>query len=759
MYYLTILVIVFLAIFWPVECGRETFTPFDGKAFPMNDVFTGRPRTKAQLWSTLVGGHYFSLKAAVPNSPVIGMMWFKNEMAKDKPPQIRHWCRHEDLLKGFNWNYHDLRYSGHQTIEDLDAQVNTSFINVDYEHVLAQVSIYARLPKHSLILYIVTNNEADKIEPVWNSNNETDLSIDLKSLQAGDYRINFRTEKPKKISYQSFLLLNSSMDKLTETVLNNLYKTHQSNADTWRLKPRNINSINAENVNFLAYQIEFDNKLKVSIELSYNKVASLMPSFDYDEAIDKAWKEFSNKFQRRILLSSTQKCKQEVITFAEKVLSNLIGGISYYNGMAKVHDASDGRIDAYGPMQLLTAIPSRVGFPRGFLWDEGFHQLLIQHWDVDLSKTVVKSWFNMMNRQGWIPREIVIDTESIARQPQGFVVQHSDNANPPTFFFTLESMLAIEQNETGQLTKDDLHQLFPRLKAWYNWYNTTQAGKKPSTYRWRGRQASEEILNPYTLTSGFDDYPRATHPTEDEIHVDLRCWMAMASRVMAKIAKMLNMIEESEHYDKYYVLLANNTLLEHYHWSEEYSMFCDYGLHSDNVTLNSVTEQDGTIHYHRNVLSLPKFKCVHEFGYVALFPMLMKLLEPDNPKLNKILNDLTKPELLWTPYGLRSIATTSYYYERYNPSGPYWRGTIWININFMTLRALHHYRITPGPYSTRADQIYEDLRGNLIKNVHKQFKETGYIWEYYSDHNGYGGGNHPFTGWSALIANIIAERY
>lgn len=157
----TIVVLCLVILAWPMECARETFTAFDGKAFPMDDVFTGRARTQPPLWSTLVGGHYFSLKAAVPHSPVIGMMWFQNEMVRDQPPQIRHWCRHEDRLRGFNWNYHDLRHSGHQTIEDIDAQINTSFINVDHGHLLAQISFDARRPKHSLILYIATDEPAD----------------------------------------------------------------------------------------------------------------------------------------------------------------------------------------------------------------------------------------------------------------------------------------------------------------------------------------------------------------------------------------------------------------------------------------------------------------------------------------------------------------------------------------------------------------------------------------------------------------------
>ena len=49
---------------------------------------------------------------------------------------------------------------------------------------------------------------------------------------------------------------------------------------------------------------------------------------------------------------------------------------------------------------------------------------------------------------------------------------------------------------------------YPRMAAWFGWYNRTQAGPLPASYRWRGRDAHAAAeLNPKTLTSGTSSAP------------------------------------------------------------------------------------------------------------------------------------------------------------------------------------------------------------------------------------------------------------
>ena len=50
-------------------------------------------------------------------------------------------------------------------------------------------------------------------------------------------------------------------------------------------------------------------------------------------------------------------------------------------------------------------------------------------------------WLDLMNSEGWIPREQILGSEARAKVPSEFVVQSNKNANPPTLLLTLHSMV------------------------------------------------------------------------------------------------------------------------------------------------------------------------------------------------------------------------------------------------------------------------------------------------------------------------------
>ena len=50
----------------------------------------------------------------------------------------------------------------------------------------------------------------------------------------------------------------------------------------------------------------------------------------------------------------------------------------------------------------------------------------------------------------------------------------------------------------------------------------------------------------------------------------------------------------------------------------------------------------------------------------------------------------------------------------------YWRGNVWVNINYLVLRALHEKYGKEGPAAERCMRVYSALRENLVRNVMEQ---------------------------------------
>jgi len=395
--------------------------------------------------------------------------------------------------------------------------------------------------------------------------------------------------------------------------------------------------------------------------------------------------------------------------FAENTFSNLLGGIGYFYGTsmvdrsyadeyleedegfwdeAKAARERPGVVKEEGPRELFTSIPSRPFFPRGFYWDEGFHLVPISEWDMDLTLSIVKSWFALVDTDGWIGREQILGDEARSKVPQEFQTQYPHYANPPTLFFILTKF--IDTFEKGPAAGDAtpgtvgispedlptahlhhreaalqyLREIYPNLRRHYNWFRSTQAGEirafdreafsSREAYRWRGRTPE------HCLTSGLDDYPRPIPPHTGELHVDLLSWVGMMSRCIKRIAVTIGETEDAAIFEKAEIAVIRN--LDDLHWSEKEQAYCD-------ATIDDYEESVHVCHK----------------GYVSLFPVLLGLVDKDSDKLGKVLALMEDPEELWSEYGLRSLSKND---PMFGTGENYWKGPVWVNINFLAVQRL-----------------------------------------------------------------------
>ncbi|KAG8941772.1 Processing alpha glucosidase I [Tulasnella sp. 424] len=546
--------------------------------------------------------------------------------------------------------------------------------------------------------------------------------------------------------------------------------------------------------NFYALQTTYDGEFSFDVFFESASAESKLSGETFTRLMEQFKAVFDNRFRGTFPVPAS--LGEKYVAFSKAVTSNLLGGIGYFYGDSIV-DGSAANDDDSGsddvseespddpiikarakrtlapPRELLTATPSRPFFPRGFYWDEGFHLLQIGAWDNDLSLEILKSWIDLIDENGWVGREQILGEEARSKVPEEFQMQFPTYANPPTLTMAVTAFInrlkadgAMDDplaqfgaqgkmDQTGftdeqntrprgsgnqllepEAAKDYLRSIYHQLLRHYEWFRRTQRGQirqwsgrsassSVEAYRWRGR--SEE----HVLTSGLDDYPRPA-PHVGELHVDLISWMAFYTRTMREIAEFLGEVDDEAEFAGIEKDVLTN--LDELHWNEKEQMYCDLGVDEDD---------ESTYVCHK--------------GYVSLFPFLLGLLEPSSAHLKPILDLIQDPKHLWSNFGIRSLSAS---HELFGQGEDYWKGPIWMPMNYLALSALHKkYAAEDGPYQAQAKQVYDQLRKNIIENVYKEYERTGYVWEQYDASTGEGRRSHPFTGWTSLVTLIISEKY
>ncbi|XP_011041513.1 PREDICTED: mannosyl-oligosaccharide glucosidase GCS1-like [Populus euphratica] len=762
----------------------RVITPFPSPKLMDLPQFQGKHR-ESLYWGTYRPHVYFGIRARTPRSLIAGLMWIG---VKDGMYHMRHVCQDSDELSTYGWTQHNGRDFGDQVLVDQGLKLATSFLKSKSEGSgyggdwAVQIDVQTdkserdnEMLRHGHLFFYLAD-ESGHVLNLAGDTSDIDKNSHLASgsrSDIGDWQLHLESKDVLELHYSGFRT--PHIHNLSDLVQQNL------GAQVRKFGQLLLSDSSEDSPNILVFQISASIPFKADIvfvsgtEVKTSKVeerVSRLTGASLRSLLQDRKTEFDIKFERCFKVAD--KLEPESTIVGKAAIANMLGGIGYFYGQSKISFPENSNLRghdnfiSYWPAELYTAVPSRQFFPRGFLWDEGFHQLLIWRWDIHICLDIIGHWLDLMNIDGWIPREQILGSEARSKVPEEFVVQYPSNGNPPTLFLVIRDLLdGMEKNKFTATERNGitsfLERAFVRLEAWFQWYNTTQKGKEMGSYYWHGRDNKvTRELNPKTLSSGLDDYPRASHPSDEERHLDLRCWMLLAANCMQSITQLFKKDNKPEkEYGSTAKLLSDFDMLNQMHLDPLVGAYFDFGNHTEKVRLSWKETRVGTRELVRDVLERPVSRLVPHIGYVSLFPFMGKIIPSDSWILEKQLDLISNNTVFWTDYGLRSLSKTSSMYMKRNTEHdpPYWRGPIWMNMNYMILSALYHYSKENGPYSDRARVIYDDLRGNLIRNVVRNYHQTGFLWEQYDQKKGKGKGARLFTGWTSLVLLIMAEAY
>ena len=272
---------------------------------------------------------------------------------------------------------------------------------------------------------------------------------------------------------------------------------------------------------------------------------------------------------------------------------------------------------------------------------------------------------------------------------------------PPVFAWAAKQVYQADGDA------DFLREIYPRLERHYEYWTRAIQVRKSDLYAGG--------------FMGMDNIPRGDSGSPQ---ADASAWMALFARDMAELADILGRPDRAQFYRAQRDAIAqaiNETL-----WDAETDFYydCANPVCSDLIRVKSLA---------------------------GLIPLIAGVAPPD--RLEEVMAHLTSEGEFWSRHGVRSIAADESIYEPgYSTSGwknSNWSGPIWMPINYLLVQAL------TGIDTGAADE----LRANLIRTVEDQWQADGRFYEYYNAETGAGLGADHQTGWTALVANLIYEKY
>jgi hypothetical protein len=218
---------------------------------------------------------------------------------------------------------------------------------------------------------------------------------------------------------------------------------------------------------------------------------------------------------------------------------------------------------------------------------------------------------------------------------------------------------------------------------------------------------------------GMDNLPRGA----GQAQADASGWMAFFAHYLGKIAEALGDTASATRYaaDIATIAAAVNANL----WDEGAGFYFDLATGGDSF--------------------------IPTKSYSGLIPLVAGIVPAD--RLERVLAALRDPQQLLSAFGVRSVSAKSVIYQpgyaKERGVNSNWRGPVWVPINYLLVEAL-------GPLDAA---LAATVRERVVGVVEADWQATGRFHEYFDAETGEGIGADAQAGWTALVANLVAEGW
>ncbi len=317
----------------------------------------------------------------------------------------------------------------------------------------------------------------------------------------------------------------------------------------------------------------------------------------------------------------------------------------------------------------LWTTPDRLPHRRWWLWDSVFHSIGNVYLDPDLAFLTIRSILDMQRENGFIPHMC---------EPDKYIAPHTQ---PPIVAWGTWCLY----ERTGK--KEWAETMYDGIKRFLCWIEDNRDENKNNLYEWYVDPDVEECR---CGESGMDNTPRFDVVQLMDA-IDFSCYMANEMRHMVKLAKLLGKTEDIELY---------------------------------NIKFERIKEQINTVlydsedgRYYDRELESGKFRKVATVA--GFLPLFAGICSPEQAK--RLADDLSNPDTFMDKMPVPSVA----FNDRFH-STDYWRGTTWINYNYMIQQGLRDYG-----YIELADEIVNKTIGCMAE----WYEREGCIFEVYDPRN------------------------